>query len=327
MSDNLSSKKVVLFGAGKMGVEYSKVLQHLGVNFSVVGRSEASVERFYTQTGIRAIPNGFSAWKEKCEAGVKFAIVAVSVEELSETAIKLMNFGVRKILLEKPAGLNTEEIKLVREKAEETGTKIIIAYNRRFYSSVLKAQEIIKKDGGVKSFNFEFTEWVHLIPENIRKDVKKNWFLANSIHVVDLAFFLGGEPKELKSFTSGGCDWHPAATVFSGAGITQNGALFSYQANWLSPGRWGVEVITDHHRLIFRPLEKLQVQLNRSVAIDFMEIDDQLDRDFKPGLFKQTECFLKDVGHPNFLFIDKHYENVAKYFQYIIRPKTIPAVI
>ncbi len=318
MSDNLTSKKGVLFGVGKMGVEYSKVLQHLGVDFSVVGRTGVGVERFYTQTGIRAIPNGFSTWVKKCKADVEFAIVAVSVEELSETAINLMDIGVRRILLEKPAGLNVEEIKLVRDKAEETGTRIIIGYNRRFYASVLKAKEMIKKDGGAKSFIFEFTEWPHLIPDHIKENVKNNWFLANSTHVVDLAFFLGGQPKEFKSFTSGGCDWHPAATVFSGAGVAENGALFSYSANWLGPGRWGVEIITDHHRLIFRPIEKLQVQLNKSVDIDFIEIDDQLDKDFKPGLFKQTEYFLRDIDHPNFLDIYKHYENVVSYYQKIV---------
>ena len=320
MSDNLSSKKVVLFGAGRMGVEYFKVLQHLGVNFSVVSRSETGVERFYSQTGIRAIPNGFSAWKEKCEAGVEFAIVAVNVEELSKTAIDLMNFGVRKILLEKPAGLNPEEIKFVKDKAEETETKIIVGYNRRFYSSVLKAQEIIKEEGGVKSFNFEFSEWVHLIPEDISDIVKNNWFLASSTHVIDMAFFLGGKPKEFKSFISGGCDWHPAATVFSGAGISENGALFSYRANWFAPGGWGVEVITDNKRLIFRPLEKLQLQRNKSVAIDSIDIDDSLDRNFKPGLFKQTKFFLSDIDHPNFLNIDKHYENVINYYQKMVKP-------
>ncbi|MFA5779079.1 MAG: Gfo/Idh/MocA family oxidoreductase [Elusimicrobiota bacterium] len=321
MSDNLSSKKVVLFGVGKMGVEYSKVLQHLGVNFAAIGRSEVGVEKFYAQTAIKAIPGGFSAWKEKCDTGVEYAIVAVSVEELAQTTISLMDIGVRKILLEKPAGLNAGEIKLVKEKAKETGTKIIIAYNRRFYASVLKAQEIIKEDGGVKSFNFEFTEWTHQIPENIKEDVKKNWFLANSTHVVDLAFFLSGEPKEFSAFVFAEPDWHSSPTVFAGAGITKNGALFSYQANWFGPGRWGVEVITNQHRLIFRPLEKLQVQLNKSVVVDFVEIDDKLDRDFKPGLFKQTEYFLKDIDHPNFLTIDKHYENVVNYYQKIVKPQ------
>ena len=322
MSNNLSSKKVVLFGPGKMGVEYTKVLQHFGANLSsVVGLTQDDVKRFRSQTGLTAVPKGFSGWKEKCDTDVEFAIVAVSVEQLCRTAINLMDFGIRKILLEKPGGLNAKEIKLVRDKARDTGTGILIGYNRRFYASVLKAQQIIEEDEGVKSFNFEFTEWPSMIQKHIKnEDVKKNWFLANSTHVVDLAFFLGGEPKELKSFTTGGYDWHPAATVFSGAGITKNGALFSYQANWAGPGRWGVEVITDHRRLIFRPLEKLQVQLNGSVAIEPIEIDDRLDIDFKPGLFKQTELFLKDVDHPNFLSVDKHYENVMNHLQKIVNP-------
>jgi len=316
----MSEKKVTLFGAGNMGLEYSKILEHVGVDYSVVGRSVAGVERFNALTGLRAVSGGFPRWAEQCETDAEFAIVAVSVEELSRMTMNLMDFGVRKILLEKPAGLNAGEIKNIRDKAEETGTKIIIGYNRRFYASVLKAQEIIRKEGAVQSFNFEFTEWVHLIPEGIHNAVKRNWFLANSTHVIDMAFFLGGKPKEIKSFVSGGCDWHPAATAFSGAGISENGALFSYQANWFAPGRWGVEILTKDSRLIFRPLEKLQVQKNRSLAVDFVEIDDSLDRDFKPGLFKQTEFFLNDVDHPNFITIDEHYDNVVNYYQKIIEP-------
>ena len=320
MSDNMSEKKAVLFGAGNMGLEYSKILEHMGVDYSVVGRSVTGVERFNGLTGLRAVSGGFPGWERQGDSDVEYAIVAVSVEELSKIAMKLMDFGVRKILLEKPAGLNPQEIKQIRDRAKETGTKIVVGYNRRFYASVLKAQEIIRKEGGVQSFNFEFTEWVHLIPEGIHDAVKSNWFLANSTHVIDMAFFLGGKPKEIQAFVSGGCDWHPAATVFSGAGISENGALFSYQANWFAPGRWGVEVLTKDSRLIFRPLEKLQVQKNRSVAVDFIEIDDLLDRDFKPGLFRQTECFLNDVDHPNCITIDEHYDNVVSYYQKIIRP-------
>ena len=39
MSDNLSSKNVVLFGAGPMAMDYAKVLKRLDANFTVVGRS------------------------------------------------------------------------------------------------------------------------------------------------------------------------------------------------------------------------------------------------------------------------------------------------
>ena len=43
---------------------------------------------------------------------------------------------------------------LVRATSEKEAN-VFVAYNRRFYASVLKAQEIIEEDGGVTSFNFE----------------------------------------------------------------------------------------------------------------------------------------------------------------------------
>ena len=57
--------------------------------------------------------------------------------------------------------------------------------------------------------------------------------------------------------------------------------LFSYQANWNAPGRWGIEILTSQHRLYLRPMEKLQIQNTGSVDISEVEIDDQLDKEFK----------------------------------------------
>ena len=129
--------------------------------------------------------------------------------------------------------------------SENANAKVFIAYNRRFYRAVSEAKRLIEGDGGVTSFNFEFTEWSHEI-ERLSKapGVKEKWFLGNSTHVVDLAFFLGGKPSEISCYTQGGTDWHPTASLFSGAGVSEHGALFSYNANWESAGRWGVEVLT-----------------------------------------------------------------------------------
>jgi predicted dehydrogenase len=320
MSDNLNSKNVVLFGAGPMAMDYAKVLKHLGTNFTVVGRSPEGTEKFQKDTGIAAIPNGVPGWQEKGNNGAEYAIIAVSFESLSATAIEVMDAGIRKILLEKPAGLTAQEIKGICAKSKETGTQIFIGYNRRFYSSVLKAQEMIKEDGGVESFNFEFTEWSDAVTNHIKNSyVLENWFLANSSHIVDLAFFLGGEPKVFHSYAGGGNDWHPTATVFAGAGTTHSGALFSYQANWDAPGRWGVEVLTRKHRLIFRPIEKLQVQKLNSVSTENIPFDGQLDTDFKPGLYLETESFLNENSDAPFLDIHKHYENVTTYYEKILR--------
>jgi len=154
--------------------------------------------------------------------------------------------------------------------------------------------ELIAKDGGVTSFNFEFTEWSSVIEsnKNISDDVKENWFLANSSHVVDLAFFLGGKPKELQCYKAGQLTWHSAAAVFAGAGRSEKGALFSYQANWQAPGRWRVEVLTRRRRIILCPLEELYVQNLHSLEVVQVSLEDSFDKAFKPGFYEQTIAFL-----------------------------------
>jgi predicted dehydrogenase len=305
-----------------MAVDYAKVLKHQDTNFTVVGRSHEGTEKFKEQTGIAAIANGVPGWQEKENTDAEYGIIAVSFEALAATAIELMDAGIRKILLEKPAGLTAQEIHSVCEHAKKTGTRIFIGYNRRFYASVIEAKKMIAGDGGVQSFNFEFTEWCDHITDKLKhSDTGKNWFLANSSHIADIAFYLGGEPKELHACTAGGNDWHPTATVFAGAGVTHSGALFSYQANWDAPGRWGVEVLTRKHRYIFRPLEKLQILKHNTVSVEFVDIDDRLDLEFKPGLYRQTESFLNEDAQAPLLDIHKHYEKATTYYEKIVHTR------
>ena len=162
----------------------------------------------------------------------------------------------------------------------------------------MRAQALIEQDGGVKSFSFEFTEWAHSIKELKKEKVElENWFYGNSSHLIDLAFFLGGQPLEINCFQKGGLSWHPSGEIFAGAGLSNKGALFSYIANWSSPGRWGLELCTNNFRFIFRPIEKLQIMNLGSVNIVDDIIDYEIDQLFKPGLFLQTKAFLvKDIS-------------------------------
>jgi predicted dehydrogenase len=321
MPDNLNSIDVILVGAGPMAIDYAKVLKHLGVDFTVVGRSREGIATFQEKTGIIGVPGGIPNFKKK-NTKISFGIIAVNCEALKKTAIELMNLGVRKILIEKPAGLTSKEIYTIGEYANKTKSQVFVGYNRRFYSSVMKAQKLIEEDKGVLSFNFEFTEWCDQIPDRLkRSETGKNWFLANSSHVLDTAFYLGGEPKKIHSYISGGNDWHPKATVFAGAGIAHSGALFSYQANWDAPGRWRIEILTQKHRYIFCPLEKLQILKHNTTDAQFIEIDDFLDTDFKPGLYRQTEHFLRADAATFLLDIHSHYKRVAAFYEQIINPK------
>lgn len=313
MSDNI---KVLLIGAGYMGKEYGKVLNALNVPYSVVCRSKKSALKFNEELGVLPIYGGIENALKHMDEIPNSAIVAVNVEFLSSTVILLLKYGIKNILVEKPVGLNKNEILEVYETSKSFNANVYVGYNRRFYSSTEKALEIISKDGGVSSFNFEFTEWGFKIEKTSHApEVKEEWLLANSSHVIDLAFFLGGYPKEFCSFSSGSLDWHKRASKYAGAGVTENGALFSYQANWDAPGRWAVEVLTKEHRLYFRPMEELAIQKKGSVAVENVEIDNQLDIDFKPGLYKQVEGFLSKIKDDRLLTIEDQLNHLKFYEQ------------
>ncbi len=298
-----------------MAIDYAKVLKSIGIDFQVVGRGSASAEAFTRATSCEVVEGGIRKYIDRESQPPGYAIVAVGVESLCDVTTQLLKWGVKYILVEKPAGLTKAEIAGVNLLSAERNAKVFVAYNRRFYSSVISAQEIIEADGGVISFSFEFTEWSHVI-ETIKKapGVKEKWVLANSSHVIDLAFYLGGRPKVLSPLTSGGLSWHPAASRFCGAGVSEKGALFSYHANWESAGTWRLEISTRSRRLLFHPLETLKVQKKGSTAIENIDCLSELDKSYKPGLYLQVESFLSGDNaklcsiSEHAIIIDRYYE-------------------
>lgn len=311
MSDNI---KVLVVGAGYMAKEYCKVLQALQREPMVIGRSESRAAQFEEEMGIPVLSGGIE--KNISEIGEipKYAIVAVDLEQLAPVTQILLNNGIRNILLEKPGALTRQEMESVRDMAADRNANVYIAYNRRYYASTQKALEIIEEDGGVSSFHFEFTEWSHVHEKTDRpQEIKERCLLGNSTHVLDLAFFLGGFPKEICTYVAGSLKWHSSGCVYAGSGVTENNALFSYHANWAAPGRWAVEILTNKHRLYFKPLETLQVQELASVAVNPVEIDDRLDKEFKPGLYKQVQSFLENIDDGNKITIAEQVEHLSFY--------------
>ena len=314
MLDNLKSR-ILLVGAGLMAQEYAKILKSLEIEFDAVGRGEASAKEFTSKTGNPAFTGGVELFfKNSVDKKYTHSIVTTGIDHLCNSALTLLQNNITNILVEKPGGMNLKEIEALNNEATKKNAKVLIAYNRRFYSSTLAAQKIIKEDGGVSSFHFEFTEWAHVIePLKTPTPIKNKWFLANSSHVVDLAFYIGGQPRELSTYRSGNLSWHKHSK-YVGAGITDKNVLFSYHANWEAPGRWSLEILTAKHRLYFKPMESLQIQNFGSVAVNPIEIDDLLDKNFKPGLYKQTEAFINNNLN-NFCSIADQLDSIKYYNQ------------
>jgi predicted dehydrogenase len=308
----LHKMKIVIIGTGQMAICYAKVLQAMGRDFTVVGRGQSSCSKFASATGVIPISGGLEK-QQNIDYSNSVAIVAVGIENLADIAINLINYGCNKMLLEKPGAMSLIQIETLKNLAKEKRVEIAIGYNRRFHDSTLKAIEIIAKDGGAQTVHFEFTEFANEVSKlPFTPEIKKIWLIANSSHVIDLALHLSGRPTELASWSAGKMEWHPAASRFVGAGITEKGTLVSYSSNWSSIGRWGVEITTNQHRLLLKPLEKLKVMDSSTFEFEELENESIHDIDFKPGLYKQVQHFL--LGNTTLLCsLDEQADNWKLY--------------
>ena len=291
-----SIKNVWLIGAGQMAQDYANVLLHQDINLTVYGRSKSRCEEFRHATGVQAIPGGIESISVVNPPD--YAIVAVNIELLYTTTLYLLSIGCRKILVEKPGSLYHHELLALQDNARQCNAEIYIGYNRRFYASTQRLRELISIDGGLTSLSFEFTEWSHTLLDLVKgPGVMSRWLLSNSSHVLDLAFYLIGLPSSnnWSSWSSGHLPWHPASSCFCGAGISVKNVPFSYKSDWSSAGRWGIEACTLKARYILSPMEHLKSIPLGSVTPNNLPLSDNLDKEFKPGLYLQIRDFLSDT--------------------------------
>ena len=317
MSNNI--KKILLVGTGYMAKEYAKVLIKLVKkdNLTVIGK-EAKHNKIFNNEFNLEPKNNLKKYLTTKSNEYNYAIVAVGIKELYDVCKILIKFNIKNILLEKPGSLYLKQLVDLVKHQKKYKNKIHIAFNRRYYNSTIEAKKIILLDGGIKSFKFDFTERSHLISrENKSNDIKQQWFLANSVHVIDLAFYLGGVPRKIINYSYDKVSWHKNGAIFSGSGISKKNALFSYHANWKTPGRWSLDFFTSNKHLVFKPLEELSY-INREFKekkINFKDKDDFL---FKPGLYKMTKEFLK--GIKTFLpSLEEHTLNTKKYYRFFLK--------
>lgn len=312
MPDQLTP--LLLVGTGAMSGAYAKVLKTLRQPFVVAGRGAERAEAFSREWGVDAGNGPLPDQLARLDRTPEVAIVAVSAANLAEATAQLVEAGVRRLLVEKPVALNQPDAEKLDILVRNAGAEAYVAYNRRFYASVDAARNIIDADGGVLSIKFDFTEARTRI-EALNKDPAElsAWLFGNSTHVIDLAFFLGGRPTRMFAQRRGGLAWHPAGAIFTGCGTTDKDADFSYHANWLAPGRWGVEIMTAKSRLILQPMEQLFLQNQQSFGVEPVAIDDALDKEFKPGLYRQTEAFLSGKPDPRLMRLSEQVEAFKDY--------------
>src|SRR3989344_1308477 len=117
----MDKKTLLLVGTGNMGREYAKVLKATEVDFVVIGRSQGSVNSFKNELNIDAASGGITKWLRNNQTP-KWAIVAVTGDQLGKVSRELIKAGCNKILIEKPGGLDGKDIRDTARLAKKQKT-------------------------------------------------------------------------------------------------------------------------------------------------------------------------------------------------------------
>jgi len=302
---------VLLVGIGPMARHHAKVLAGLGISFCALSPSGQNAEQFAGEFGVEVLTGPVLAQTDAVMDRFSHAIIVTPVTALADATRDLVTHGVPNILVEKPGAITPGELQTLHDDCDGKAD-IYIAYNRRFYASVLAAEKYIAEDGGVISALFEFSEFSAAIAK-IGHDprVLESWYYANSTHVTDMAFSLIGSPVKLDAFVDGELDWHPTAARFAGHGKSDKGVMFNYFAEWDSAPRWQVILYTGSRALIFQPLEALRYRTRDGFEEFEVELPDDLDSRYKAGLYRQARAFLYGEDRGRLMTLRDNLDHLA----------------
>lgn len=292
----MKNTELIIIGSGYMSREYIKVLNHMHIKPIVVGRGQkriSELKKIFPE--IICFDGGLESFFKNHKSFPKVAINTSSINSLNETNLLLIKNDVKKILVEKPGDLEISNLNNLRKVEKQSDFKLVIGYNRRFYENIQFFKNKILNKEKILSAHFEFTEWVHKIsPKDYSKESLSKWITSNSSHVIDTVFYLIGFPNKIFSqvHQKNSIKWHESGSIFTGCGQTVKNIPFTYNSNWISAGRWSIEISTNKYRYYFRPMEKIFRQKIGSIDLQEILIDKKLDSKFKPGLYLQTKNFL-----------------------------------
>lgn len=131
--------RVAIIGCGLIGQKRAKAHP----NCQVAVCADVVMERAEAMASM--IPGAVSTtdWQGAVtRSDVKLVIVSTFHNMLAKITLAAIEAG-KHVLVEKPAGLNVEEIESVLKKAKEKGVCVKVGFNHRYHFAIQKAKEII----------------------------------------------------------------------------------------------------------------------------------------------------------------------------------------
>ncbi len=132
---------------------------------------------------------------------VEAIVISTLNNSLAPIALAAVNSG-KHVLVEKPAGLNSAQLRAVQEAAERTGARVRIGFNHRYHPALQKARELIDS-GELGPLMFLRARYGHGGRVGYDREWRSNSatsgggeLIDQGVHLIDLArWFLGDFEK------------------------------------------------------------------------------------------------------------------------------------
>ena len=188
-------KKVCLIGNGTHATKnIIPSLKELEVSISAIASEYLTDnDRF---DGI----NSYNDYKKMLEnEKPEIVVICKSAEKQFDIAKYCINFGIKKLFVEKPMGMNVKEAEELEQLAEKNNCKVMVGFMKRFSPLYIKMKEIINlpEFGNIKQFNAEF-----YITSGRAGWTDEIFLKKGGIHFANILLWLFGEVEEVKSYSN-----------------------------------------------------------------------------------------------------------------------------
>ncbi len=200
---NSKNTKVAIIGAGLIGNKRARALPG-DVSLEIVCDTNLELAKKFSEE----FKCGFTANLDDILKNPQINAVIVSTpnSSLSPITEKCIAAG-KHVLVEKPGGLNPEEIERVLKIHSKNPVVVVYGYNHRYHPSLQKAKSIVdsKEFGEVLFIRAKYGHGGRLGYEKewrFKKELSGGGELMDQgSHLIDLTNFFIGETKEVKSST------------------------------------------------------------------------------------------------------------------------------
>lgn len=217
----------------------------------------AWAEKYYADHGITF----FADAKEMMESGLVDAVyIATPHYDHPVLAMQAFGYGLH-VMIEKPAGVYTKQVRQMNEAAEKAGVKFGIMFQTRIQPEYQKIKELLDSGsfGQIRSVNWLATRWYRSQQYYDSGSWRATWagegggvLLNQCPHNLDVMQWLCGMPVEIRA-TCSVAQWHDVEIEDDVVATFKypNGALGSFIATTgVNPGTNRLEIATDKGTII-----------------------------------------------------------------------------